>query len=134
MQVHLLIAGMLPNEKGHSFLVGPAMGSKLAMEFAAGLGSLFFTKEVDKKAIAKLMQRGAGLASRRNTVVHSAWGRGKKPAALEPLGLKVRSTVRDLGQALSEKAFVDLADEIHALSRDVSHFAQARGLSLRKSP
>lgn len=134
MQVHLLITGLLGHSNPHHMLVGPAMGSRLAFEFAAGLASLVFEDMPQKDAAAKLMSRAGGLASRRNTVLHSPWGRGKNSKSLVPLGLKVRQTIQDLGPPQSETAFLALASEIHALSVDIWRFAQESGLARPLSP
>lgn len=126
--VHLLISGMIGGPLIKAGLVGPSMGSKLAMEFAAALATAHFSDVARHKAVAKLTERGSKLAARRNDVVHQIWARGKRPHELVAFGLKVRNTIKLSVGPSSAKEFTHLANEIKALSRDFDSFLEANGL------
>lgn len=125
--VNLLIGGMLGGGTNQSALVGPAMGSRLAMEFAAGLATAALSKK-DAAVVGKLMKRGGGLASRRNDVVHQMWVRGEKAGKLAPVGLKVRQQIKLAGGHSTEKEFLALSREIEDLIRELLRFLQAHDM------
>lgn len=134
--VHILISGMIGGPLGRAGLVGPAMGSKLSFEFAAGLATAYFPagKESARQAVAKFMQRAAKLAPRRNEVVHQIWVPGDKPGQVKSFGLKVRHEIKISAGSSSAQEFLELAKEIEGLAADLLQFLEEHSLFPAEMP